>query len=220
MEKFFEPLLTWLESLATTTSLEFFVFIAAFLEEIIAPIPSPFVMTTAAVLAKVQNYSLLQIAILVILASLAKTASSYLIYVLADKAEDVVVGKFGKYFGVTTESIERIGKMLSKTWWDDVLLFLSRAIPLIPTSVVTVVAGMIKYEPRSFLLMTFLGTIIRNIFYLWVAYFGIDVADAMIQRFAQNPAVLVVLFLIGVAGLYFLWKMKDKIWDRFLSKKS
>lgn len=220
MEKYFEPLIQWLAALATSVSLEVFVVVAGFLEEIIAPIPSPFVMTTAAALAKAQNLSTLHVGFIVLLAAAAKTASSYLIYVIVDKAEDVVVGRYGKYFGVNHESIERIGKMLDKSKWDDVLLFFARAIPVVPTSVVTVVAGVIKYNPKSFLLMTFLGGIIRNLFYLWIAYFGIDVIDALFTQFKQSPIILAILFFIALAGLVFLFKAKDALWEKFISHKS
>lgn len=218
MEKYFEPLLQWLTNLATHVSVEFFVVIAGFLEEIIAPIPSPFVMTTAAVIAKAQQLSPLHVAFIVLLATVAKTASSYLIYFIVDKAEDVVVGRYGKFFGVSHEGIERIGKMLNKSWWDDVLLFFARAIPLVPTSVVTVVAGVIKYNPRSFILMTFLGGIVRNLFYLWIAYFGLNIIDSIVDHFAQNPALLVVLFIIGLAGLVFLFRAKDALWEKFIGQ--
>jgi membrane protein DedA with SNARE-associated domain len=220
MEKYFEPLIQWLSSLATSVSLEVFVVVAGFLEEIIAPIPSPFVMTTAAAIAKAQNLSTLHVGLIVLLAAAAKTASSYFIYVVVDKAEDVVVGRFGKYFGVNHESIERIGKILDKSKWDDVLLFLSRAVPVVPTSVVTVVAGAIKYNPKSFILMTFLGAIVRNLFYLWIGYFGIHAFDAITTQFEEHPIILGILFVVTIAVLVFFFKAKDKLWEKFITHRS
>lgn len=219
MEKYFDPLIAWLQNLATTISLEVFVVVGSFLEEIIAPIPSPFVMTTAAVLAKAQSYSPLQITLLITLAALAKTASSYLIYIFADKAGEVVIGRFGKYFGVSHEKIEQIGQILSKSWWDDVLLFLSRAIPLIPTSVVTVFAGAMKYDVKSFLLMTFLGSLVRNLFYLWGAYFGLDLLQVVFEKISGSPILIAIVLAVLLGGLILLYRAKDSFWDTLTSKK-
>jgi membrane protein DedA with SNARE-associated domain len=218
MQTMIENLLQWLTNLSTAISLEFFVLLGSFLEEIIAPIPSPFVMTQAAILAKVQNYSMFNLAVIVVIAALAKTASSYLLYFITDKAEDIVIGKFGKYFGVSHTEIEKIGKWLTNSWWDDVLLFLARALPFVPTSLVTVAAGVIKYDLKSFLLMTFLGSVVRNIFYLWVGYYGVTYFDTWKDAVLNSPITLIIGILVVVAGLYAALKLKDKLWNSIMDK--
>jgi membrane protein DedA with SNARE-associated domain len=215
-------LLNWLHSLATSLNPDFFVVVGAFLEEIIAPIPSPFVMTTIAVIAQAQNFSFSYLVWLVILASAAKTLSGLLIYVIVDRAEDVIVGKYGKYFGVNHKSLEKIGSMLNHSWWDDVLLLISRAIPIIPTSLVTVAAGVIKYNVVSFITMTFLGTIVRNAFYLFVSYYGWEYIDVIKDRVISNPSLLITAIFISIISIIGLMKLKDILWEKMLnsSKKS
>lgn len=216
MDSLITQLLDWLQSLATGISLEVFVFVGAFLEEIIAPIPSPFVMTNAAALSKVQAYSWLQIGILIVLAAIAKTASSAILYVVVDKAEDVVLGKFGKYVGVTHKQIEKIGSFLSESWWDDVLLLLARALPFVPTSLVTVAAGAIRYKFSSFVIMTFLGTILRNLFYFWVGYFGWSYVQRIWDEFSHHPlGILSIIVGIGIA-IYAALKVKDLLWSKVM----
>lgn len=220
MEKLFAPLLTWLESLATTVSLEFFTVFGAFLEELIAPIPSPFVMTTAAVLAQVQNYTLSHLVFLILLASVAKTASSYAVYVIADKAEDIIIGKYGRYFGISHKHIESLGRLLTKTWFDDVLLFFARALPFIPTFPISVGCGVIKYSVRSYILMTFFGTVIRNIFYVWIAYFGWTQFQALRDQLWNNPLWLAIGVIVGLVMIIALMRAKETIWERLMSKIS
>ena len=220
MDELLAPLINWLESLATTVSLEFFVVVGAFLEELIAPIPSPFVMTTAAVLAQVQNYNPAQIGFLILLATIAKTASSYAVYVISDKAEDIVIGRFGKYFGISHRHIESLGKLLTKTWFDDLLLFLARAIPVVPTFPISVGAGVIKYSVRSYVITTFLGTLVRNIFYLWIAYFGWTQFQALRDQLWNNPLWLAIGVIVALVLVIFVMKTKDTLWDRFMSKIS
>lgn len=220
MDKLISALLDWLNIIATSISLEVFVLLGAFLEEIVAPIPSPFVMTQAAVLAKVQEYSLFQLMILVLLASAAKTFSSYLLYFFTDKAEDLVLGKFGKYFGVSHAQVEKLGAFLSQSWWDDVLLFLSRALPFVPTSLVTVAAGAIKYNVRSFLLMTFCGSLVRNTFYLWVGYFGWTYFNHLLDEFLHSPVVVAVVIGAVVLLVFGVLKAKNSLWDRLMNART
>jgi membrane protein DedA with SNARE-associated domain len=217
MEEFIAPLLVWIESLATSVSLEFFVVVGAFLEELLAPIPSPFVMTTAAVLAQVQGYTWVHLAFLVLIASLAKTFSSYLVYVAADKAEDVIIGKFGRYFGISHKHIEKIGGFLTKTWLDDVLLLIARALPIVPTFPISVGAGVIKYNVRSYVLWTFVGTVIRNIFYLWIAYFGWSQFRSLQDELWNHPLWLAIGVIFLLVFVIFLLRAKETVWEKILN---
>lgn len=217
MESLFAPIMQWLETLAQTVSLEVFVVVGAFLEEIIAPIPSPFVMTTAAVLAQVQNLSVWNLGVLVVLAAIAKTASSVLVYVIADKAEDFVLTRFGKFFGISHQHIERLGFFLTKTWFDDVMLLVARALPVVPTFPVSFGAGVIKYSMRSFILMTFLGTILRNILYLWIAYFGWTYFQALKDDLWSHPLWLALGVILLLALVIWVLRAKDTLWEKILA---
>ncbi len=213
-------MLAWLEQLSRSISLELFVIIGAFLEEIIAPIPSPFVMTIAAVIAGEQSYTLWQLAVVVLVGSIAKTISTYLVYFVSDKAEDFMVSKFGKYVGLDHGQIEKIGKFFQGTWWDDVLLFLARAIPVIPSFPVSVAAGVIKYNVRGYLLATFLGVTVRNIFYLWVGYFGYEQLGNIWEMIKNSPVMIGIFTILGVVVLYAAVKLKDYAYESTLNSKN
>lgn len=214
-----DQIVTWLENLSQTINLQLFVVIGAFLEEIIAPIPSPFVMTTTAALAQAQNYVFLQLMLIVLVASIAKTISSFLIYLAADKLEDVVVDKLGKYIGVSHKLIEQIGGFLTGTWVDDFLMILARALPFIPTSLVSVGAGVIKYSKKSFMITTFLGVIIRNSFYLWVGYVGITQLEHVWQEVKGHPFFIAIVAILLALVLYSLLKLKDHLFEKFINLK-
>jgi membrane protein DedA with SNARE-associated domain len=214
-----DQIILWLENLSRSINLELFVVIGSFLEEIIAPIPSPFVMTTAAALAQAQDYVLLQLAVLVVVASLAKTVSSYLIYFAADKLEDVVVNRFGKYVGLSHKLIEQIGSFLTGTWIDDLLMILARALPFVPTILVSAGAGVIKYNKKSFIITTFLGIIIRNAFYLWVGYIGATQAEQLWLQIKDHPVFIVLAMMTVILIIYALIKTKDAMFEKMMSLK-
>lgn len=161
-----------LEKLLHILPLEIFVFIGSFLEEIIAPIPSPFIMGSAAVAAVEKNYAWWSFFILAVIGSVGKTLASYVIYIIADKGEDVVLGRFGKYFKISHEQLEKIGSLFSKGWWDDVVLFFLRVLPLVPSFFLSIACGVLKINMKSFIITTFLGTIFRNILLLLIGMYG------------------------------------------------
>lgn len=173
MEQIEQVILVWLSQVSQSMPVSLFVILGSIVEELIPPIPSPFVMTSAGALLKAQAASLLEISFIVLLVTTIKTATAWIWYVLGDKTEDVVtqnkiVQKKGKKVGFSHKKIEALGKKLSKGFGDEVAMFILRAFPLIPTSLVSIAAGVIKLNKRSYLYTTFLGMLVRNIFYILV----------------------------------------------------
>lgn len=165
-------IISLIKNLANTIPLEVFAFVGSFMEEIIAPIPSPLVMTTAGMLAHTQNHTLLYLFWLALAASAGKTIASWLYYVVADKTEDLILTRFGKFIGISHKEVESIGKHFNGTWRDDVFLLVVRALPIMPTSLVSVVCGFIKLNMRTYLQSTFVGYFIRSFIFLYLGYTG------------------------------------------------
>ena len=213
-----EHIISLIKPLATTIPLDVFAFIGSFLEEIIAPIPSPLVMTTAGTLAHTQNHTLLYLFWLALAASLGKTIASWLYYVLADKSEDLVLTRFGKYVGVSHKEVENIGKHFNGTWKDDVILLVLRSLPIMPTSLVSVVCGFIKLNMRTYLQSTFIGYFIRSFIFLYIGYTGMATYGNV-----SNELVSIESFIKVVSGaglvLFLVWifykRGKGKIHTKF-----
>ena len=213
-----EHIISLIKTLATTIPLDVFAFIGSFLEEIIAPIPSPLVMTTAGTLAHTQNHTLLYLFWLALAASLGKTIASWLYYVLADKSEDLVLTRFGKYVGVSHKEVENIGKHFNGTWKDDVILLVLRSLPIMPTSLVSVVCGFIKLNMRTYLQSTFIGYFIRSFIFLYIGYTGMTTYGNV-----SNELVSIESFIKVVSGaglvLFLVWifykRGKGKIHTKF-----
>ncbi len=184
---------------------EAFTLIASFVEEIIAPIPSPVVMTMAGSIAIAQGKPIVYLLVLSLIGAIGKTLGALFIYVIADKAEDLVFGRFGKFIGVTHEEIENFGKKFKGTWKDIFLLTFLRALPIMSSAVVSIGSGVLKIRLKMYLISTFIGTIIRDFFYLYVGYSGVTALRAMTEGFTNIESiievtigVLVLLFFIGI----------------------
>ncbi len=165
-------LIDWFKVLVTELPIEWFVFIGSFLDEIFPPIPSPLVMMVAAARLTVEKSSWNSYLWLVVVASVGKTVASLFLYWIGNKGELVVVQKYGRWLRVSHEQIERISTHINKSWKDDVLLFISRMLPILPTTVVSLACGVFKTNLRHFFWLTLVGMFLRNLLMLGLVIYG------------------------------------------------
>ncbi len=201
-------------SAAHKTPLPWFVFGGSFVEEIISPIPTYAVMVTAGSVAHFQERMVLTLLLLAALSSLGKTLASLIYYTLADVVEDVLVPRFGKYIGVTHADVEAMGARLGARRGDYWLLIGLRAMPIIPSVPVSVVAGLIKVDRNLFLWTTFVGTTIKNLFYLVIGYYGLEAVRHMLReaRVLREVFFFGLILCVGAIIAWFAHKkyIKDK----------
>jgi len=194
----------WLIGLAEKIPVELFVMVGAAVEEILAPIPSPIIMTIAGGIAKAQQANVADLMLLALMGGLAKTAASWLVYVVSDKMEDVVVGKFGKYLGVTSKEVEKIGSYLKGGTRDILIIALARALPIMPTAPVSIACGVMKVNLRAYMIGTGIGTIVRSLMYMSLGYLGLASADTIIKAL-DNVESLVQILIAAVGILLLAW---------------
>lgn len=188
------------EYYAEQLPLEIFVLIGSFLEEVIAPIPSPFVMGLAGSVAATQDRAFVYLAALSLIAALGKTLGAMLLYWLADKVEDVVLSKIGRFIGITHVEVERLGQRLNTgTWRDWAVLMLIRSTPVIASAPVSLACGFIKVPFRLFVITTFSGTIIRDFVYLYAGYTTFGAASSLTDGLSGLESVIQVF--MAIAGL-------------------
>lgn len=193
-----EALLT---SFAHTMHLGVFAFGVSFVEEIIAPIPSPFVMITTGSLALVQGYSSLGLLVLLASGVIGKTLGALVVYIIADRVEDLLMkSRLARFFDVSHEDVEAFGMHLKGGLRDYFILTLLRALPLIPSVVVSVGSGVLKIPLRLYIVATFCGTVIRDGIYLLFGYFGLSLLGVVISKSELLASHIEVLTLIIVVS--------------------
>lgn len=210
----FDQLESYLLSFADAIPLPLFAALASFTEEIIAPIPSGAVMLVTGSVASVQGYSLLMLFSLAIVAALGKLAGSLVVYIIADKAEDVLAGRFAKFLGVTHAQIESFGKRLGNGWKDYATLTLLRTLPFVPSVLISFGAGALKVPLRPFIVATLVGSILRDITFLYSGYVGFAAAENLLHQFSTVETVVLVLvgLVVSLGAVYlFLRTMKKRI---------
>jgi uncharacterized membrane protein YdjX (TVP38/TMEM64 family) len=132
------------------------------------------------------------------------------VYTIADKAEDITTGKLGRYFGITQGQIEALGARVGTGFRGLVTLTVLRALPFIPSVLVSVGGGVLKVPLGSFMISTFLGTIIRDAFYLYAGYAGVHLLGAFISHSGSLETLIeigVVVLVLAFLG-YRLYKRR------------
>lgn len=211
--QFFIWLTQTLEAFATKVPLEVFVVIGSLVEEIVAPIPSPSILTLAGSIALSQEKTLLFLVWLAVLGSIGKTLGGWVLYWIGDKAEDIITHKWGKFFGISHKHIEQLGERFHKGHKDIILLTFLRSIPIFPSAPISIGCGVIKLPIKVYLLGTFLGTIVRGFIYIYLGYSGVELLKGLSTHLDRTETIIqLVLFLFLV--LIIAWSY----WKRHKSK--
>ena len=178
--------------------IELIVFFGSIIEEIFPPLPSPLLLIISKIVTYNQKFSVLYILLLTSIAVFGKTIGSFFIYFLADKTEDLIIGRFGKWFNVSHKNVENIGRRFSGSWKDIFILIFLRAIPIIPTTPLSFVCGIIKLNIRTFIISAFIGSFIRIFLLLYLG----------VVAYHNAKEALLVFIIVCLIG-WFYYKRKN-----------
>lgn len=187
------------------------------IEEIIVPIPSPLISMGAGYLLIEPNLPFTEaLSKMLVLVSLpfavGATLGSLLAYGLAFIGGKPLIERLGKFFDLSWSQIEKIEKRFTRGKKDEFLIVISRAIPVIPISLISATCGFLRIPWQKFLLFTFIGIIIRSFI---LAFLGWQVGElyhnlASGLDMAENIVTMILLGLVGVF-LGFLYLKREKI---------
>jgi len=147
------------------------------------------VLVPAGAVAQVRDYTAWYLLVLMVFSAIGRIIGSVILYGLAGKLEHtLLVKKRRRIFNVTHEQIQQLGQRLSKGGWRDwVTLFTLNAIPIFPTSGLSLICGFLKVNFRMFAFCSFFGTMINALIFMSIGYAGVRVAETlhMIQLAGQ-----------------------------------
>jgi membrane protein DedA with SNARE-associated domain len=196
---FFKSVEHLIREYALEVPLEWFVLIGSFVEEVVSPIPSALIMGTAGSLALMQGAAPIYLVFLVLFGNIGKALGSWIYYFLGDRLEDLLIKRITRVFGVQHEEIENIGKRFTGHHWKDGgALFIIRAMPFMPTTPVSIAAGIIKMDKRIFLLATYLGNVVKDLVYISIGYAGLAKLHTLWREIIPVKAGVDVLVAIGI----------------------
>jgi len=178
------------------------VFIGVMIEQIIVPIPSPLIVMGAGAILIPPALSIpsafLQILWIIVLpGAVASTLGSYIGYMISYYGGKALVIRVERFLDVDLNEIENLERQFQgkKEAWS---LFLSRAIPVFPISLVSIFAGLLRVPIKSFTLYTFLGSIFRCFFLGFVGWWIGATYEKVATRLNSVETIVSVLMLIGM----------------------
>jgi membrane protein DedA with SNARE-associated domain len=204
-------ILHFLEQLLHTVPLEVFVFIGTCIDEIISPIPAFFVLVPAGIAAHVLALPLWYLTVLAVISGVARALSGYILYLCADKLEDVLFAKGRKFFGATHKDIEKYGKKLAgqKRYTSWFLLFAMHALPVFPGTLLSLGSGFIRLPLSIFISATTLGSAVVAFFFLYIGYTGTQTAG-LIRGLDTTTQVVTIVLIVIILGWLAVRYIKTK----------
>jgi len=178
------------------------VFIGVMIEQIIVPIPSPLIIMGAGAILispgiSIPNAFLEILWVIVLPGSIASTIGSYIGYLISFYGGRALVVRLQRFLDVDWDQIERLEKRFQGKK-EAVSIFLSRAIPVFPISLVSIFAGLLRIPIKPFTIYTFLGSIFRCFF---LGFFGWWIG-ATYEKAASHidsvETIVSILMLIGM----------------------
>lgn len=193
------------------------VFIGVMIEQIIVPIPSPLIIMGAGAILispelSIPNAFLQILWIIVLPGTIASTLGSYIGYMISYYGGKALVVRVQRFLDVDWEEIENLEKRFQGKK-ENLSLFLSRAIPVFPISLVSILAGLIRVPIRPFTLYTFLGSIFRCFFLGFVGWWIGATYEKAATQLDSVETIVSILMLIGmvvVLGYLYLKLRKSK----------
>lgn len=142
------------------------VFTGSILEQVVTPIPSSLVVLGSSFIimkGTVLSVGSLEMMFLniTIPSALGVTLGSLLYYGICYKIGTPFVERAGKYMGVSVDDLENVEKRVKESRYENLFLFAARCIPVIPSIAISLFCGMIRYNPRNYVLITFSGALVQ-----------------------------------------------------------
>ncbi len=142
------------------------VFAVSFIREIIVPIPSALTFAVAGFFLLPGGASFFEILApifirVMIPAASGLTLGSIFIYYIAYLGGKPAITKWGNRFGLSWSSIEGMNEKFRKRYSDEFAIFFLRSFPFFPNFAVSAFCGVVHYSIWSYIIVTFLGTLVR-----------------------------------------------------------
>ena len=192
------------------------VFIGVLIEQIIVPIPSPLIVMGAGAILILPELSIpnafLQILWIIVLpGAIASTVGSFIGYTISYYGGKALVVRLQRFLGVDWDEIENLGKRFQGRK-EALSIFLSRAIPVFPISLVSIFAGLLRIPIKPFTLYTFLGSIFRCFFLAFVGWWIGSTYEKVATRLDSAETIVSILMLIAMVGAlgYLYYKLRKK----------
>jgi len=191
------------------------VILGGLIEQVIVPIPSPLVPMAAGFLFISPEINFLIALKEVFLKAalpfaIGSTLGSTLIYLIAWHGAKWLIDRYAKWFSFKWENIEKFQeKYFQGKPTDELLIFAFRAIPMIPSVLVSAACGAVRTKAMSFYLYTFLGLLVRGVI---LGLLGWQSGEALfkVSRGLDKMEMILGIMILLIIFVFFFWAYKGR----------
>ncbi|MGC8992089.1 MAG: DedA family protein [Thermoplasmata archaeon] len=177
------------------------IFILMTLESAMLPLPSEVIIPFSAYLAYL-NY--LNIYLVIMFSTLGGLAGSLIAYYIGYFGGRELIIKYGKYFFIYEEDLERAERWFNKYGPESV--FIARLLPVI-RGIISLPAGIGKMNIVKFSIYTFLGTLIWSVILSYTAYYLGSNWNIIVNVISSlDPVIVIIGILILIYIIYKIYK--------------
>jgi membrane protein DedA with SNARE-associated domain len=182
------------------------VFIGVLIESIIVPLPSPLIIMGAGTLLIAPGLSwgaaLPLIAVKIVLpGAVASTLGAYLAFGLTYWGGKPMIDRASGFLGFGWDDLIRMEARLLKR--ASLMIFLLRALPVVPLSLISAAAGVLRLPVWGFTLWTFLGSIPRCFILGYLGYLTRDTYEGLAHRLNTVESLFSAAIVAAAVGLIF-----------------
>jgi membrane protein DedA with SNARE-associated domain len=189
------------------------IFFGSILEEIIAPIPSTavimgssfFIMENSQISVQAFEKLFLYIALP---AAAGVTIGSLLIYGIVYQLGKPFVDRWGKYLGLSWKEIEKTEEKYSKNNLMELSIFTTRALPIVPSIVISAFCGFIKFDIKKYITITFFGTLVRAFILGFLAWQFGSLYRQIESELAISEEIVIIGLVIAIISFIIYKKYK------------
>jgi len=194
-------------------------FLGGLVEQIIVPIPSPIITMSGGAFLITHGFSFFQTIWEIISQvsfpySIGAVIGTSMIFFIAYFGGQPLIDKFGKYIGIKWSLIEKIRADFQKNIKDELFIFISVIIPVVPVSLISGFCGAFRVKPIKFYPIMFFALIIRSIILGFIGFQMGEAFTSLANGFDKIESILTVIGAVIILGFLFLKR------EKYLKKNS
>lgn len=208
----FHDLTSWIMGLMQTHG-PMTVVIGVLIESVIVPIPSPLIIMGAGAILIEPGLNLaaalFPILIKIVLpGAFASTVGAYFAFLIAYWGGKPMIDRFKAFLGFDWDTVMAMeSKLVGRV---SLMIFLLRALPIVPLSLISGAAGVLRIPLWQFTLWTFLGSLPRCLILGYLGYLTRDTYEGLAKGLNSMETVVSGLIVVGALALNFWLRARMK----------
>lgn len=184
------------------------VFIGVIIESVVVPIPSPLIIMGAGAILIEPGLGWARafppIATKIVLpGAIASTLGAYFAYGIAYWGGKPVIDRFSRFLGFTWDEVTGLENRIA-VGRIGLMIFALRALPIVPLSLISAAAGVLRLPVESFTLWTFLGSVPRCLLLGYLGYLTRDTYEGLAKNL-NHVETLVSAAIVALAFAAIFW---------------